>query len=194
MDNEKSFNVLIVVTPSDCERVLPLYPRLVENFDYGNLCFIGTPKVGELARSSAIKDHADWIDENDIIPFDDVHACMTKRLAPIIGDEPLSRGVTGWYYQQFLKMQYSNICKDEYYMVWDGDTVPCRKVNMFSKETGQPYLDLKHEWVSSFRDLGRLLRDPLFQSTCSLDAISCEISSQILKRMIQSRERDSGKR
>lgn len=158
MTDNSHFDVLIVVTPSDCERVLPLYPRLVQNFDYGNLCFIGAPKVGEIAKNSAIKDHADWVDENDIIPFDDVHACMTKRLSSIIGDEPLPRGITGWYYQQFLKMQYSAICENEYYMVWDGDTVPCRKVNMFSPETGQPYLDLKHEYHPEyFETMGKLL-------------------------------------
>lgn len=158
MKNENIFDVLIVVTPADCERVLPLYPRLVENFDYGNLCFIGAPKVGEIARNSAIREHAKWVDENDIIPFDDVHKCMASRLSCILGDEPLPRGVTGWYYQQFLKMQYSYICEDEYYMVWDGDTVPCRKINMFSPETGQPYLDLKHEYHPEyFETMGKLL-------------------------------------
>ena len=44
------FDILIVVIPADCERVLPLYPRLVNNFENGNICFIGTDKVGELAK------------------------------------------------------------------------------------------------------------------------------------------------
>ncbi|RKM60403.1 hypothetical protein D6855_06700 [Butyrivibrio sp. CB08] len=158
MNTEKHFDVLIVVTPADCERLLPLYPRLVANFDYGNLCFIGSAGVGDLVKSSAIADRAGWVDENDIVPFDDVHACMTRRLEPILQGKALPRGVTGWYYQQFLKMQYSAICKDEYYMVWDGDTIPCRKINMFSTESGQPYLDLKHEHHPEyFETMGKLL-------------------------------------
>ncbi len=149
MDNQKHFDLLIVVTPSDCERVLHLYPRLIENFDYGKLVFIGSVQVGDIVLNhESIKDHVKWLDENELLPFDEVHSCMAKHLAPIIGSEPLPRGITGWYYQQFLKMQYSMVCEDEYYTVWDGDTVPCRKINMFSKETGQPYLDLSMTFLN----------------------------------------------
>ena len=152
MNGNTHFDVLIVVTPDDCQRVLPLYPRLVKNFEYGKLCFIGAPKVGEIVGESAIKDHSEWLDENELIPFDDVHACMSKRLAAILGGDPLPRGVTGWYYQQFLKMQYAFACKDEYYMVWDGDTIPCKKISMFNSGTGQPFLDLKHEYHPEYFD------------------------------------------
>ncbi len=159
MQNKEHFDVLIVVTPSDCERLLPLYPRLIDNFDYGQLCFIGSPKVGEIARADKnIGDKVKWVDENAILPFDDVHACIAKKLESILEGKPLARGVTGWYYQQFLKMQYAYICEDTYYMVWDGDTVPCKKVNMFSEETGQPYLDLKHELHPLyFETMGKIL-------------------------------------
>jgi GT2 family glycosyltransferase len=153
------FDALIVVTPGDCRRLLPLYPRLISNFNYGKICFIGAHEVGDIAMNDErIKDNSGWIDENALIPFDDVHRCMAERLSRVLNGEPLARGVTGWYYQQFLKMQYSSVCKDEYYMVWDGDTVPCRKISMFSKETGQPYLDLKHEYHPEyFETLGKLL-------------------------------------
>ncbi|MBP3783690.1 MAG: hypothetical protein J6I68_10640 [Butyrivibrio sp.] len=66
MNTEHRFDMLIVVTPADCERVLQLYPRLVDKFNNGNLCFIGAPRVGELVRDSAIADRADWIDETCI--------------------------------------------------------------------------------------------------------------------------------
>ena len=153
------FDALIVVTPQDCERLMPLYPRLVDKFPYGNICFIGRDEVGEIAKSNAaIADRVDWVDENSIVPFDEVHACMANRLKDILNGEPLSRGVTGWYYQQFLKMQYAFTCKDEYYMVWDGDTVPCRTINMFNEQTGQPFLDLKHEYHPEyFETMGKLL-------------------------------------
>ncbi len=81
------FDVLIVVTPQDCERVLHLYPRLIDNFEYGKLCFIGSKGVGDIVRNDdEIKDKSFWIDENDVVSFDEVHACMTEHLRPVIGD------------------------------------------------------------------------------------------------------------
>ncbi len=158
-DASVRFDTLIVVTPDDCQRVQPLYSRVINNITYGKLCFIGSQGVGDIVQNDeVIKGHVKWVDENSLVPFDEVHACMTEHLRPIIGDEPLPRGVTGWYYQQFLKMQYAFVCRDEYYMVWDGDTVPCKKVNMFSEKTGQPYLDLKHEYhLEYFDTMGKIL-------------------------------------
>ena len=40
----------------------------------------------------------------------------------------------GWYYQQFLKMAFSNWSKSRYYMAWDADTIPLRKKEMFNCE------------------------------------------------------------
>ncbi len=191
MSADKHFDVLIVVTPADCKRVLPLYPRLVDNFEYGKICFIGSPEVGEIAKSSAISDHADWVDENDIVSFSDVHACISKKLEPLLNGKPLARGVTGWYYQQFLKMQYAYICKDEFYMVWDGDTVPCRKISMFSPETGQPYLDLKHEYHPEyFETMGKIL--PGFRKVIERSFISEHmlIKCEIMKALIADIEKN----
>lgn len=42
-------------------------------------------------------------------------------------------------------MKYSALCDDEYYMSWDGDTVPCKDFSMFDSE-GRPYFDMKHEY------------------------------------------------
>lgn len=185
------FDVLIVVTPADCERLLPLYPRLADNFEYGKLCFIGSPAVGELVENSVIADHARWVDENDIVKFDDVYACMEKKLELVLGGEKLPRGVVGWYYQQFLKMQYASICTDEYYMVWDGDTVPCRRISMFSQETGQPYLDLKHEYHKEYFDtMGVIL--PGFRKVIERSFISEHMlfKSDIMKALIQEIEKN----
>ncbi|MGH1590645.1 DUF6492 family protein [Methylobacterium phyllosphaerae] len=38
----------------------------------------------------------------------------------------------GWYYQQFLKMSVAlNEVAEEFYFIWDGDTVPFRKFDIF---------------------------------------------------------------
>lgn len=93
------------------------------------------------------------------MPFDVVHKAMGERMESLLAGRQLPRNITGWYYQQFLKMQYARMCKDKYYMVWDGDTIPCRRFSMFS-EDGKPYLDLKHEYHGEyFNTLAKLIPD-----------------------------------
>ncbi len=153
MGKDLRFDALIVVTADDFNRLLPVYPKLISRFSYGKICFISPHEVDSLIQNAReLQDKARWIDENKVIKFDDVHRCMSKRLAEALNGRELPRGMTGWYYQQFLKMQYSEICEDEYYMVWDGDTVPCRDINMFNKDTGKPYLDMKHEYHQDYFD------------------------------------------
>ena len=95
MDTHK-FKTIIVITKPDCERVLPLYPRLVKNIGYGQLCFVGPAEVGELIAGSEIAGSASFVNENDVIPFDDVHACVKKRMESILLGRDLPRGITGW--------------------------------------------------------------------------------------------------
>ncbi len=49
----------------------------------------------------------------------------------------------GWYFQQFLKMAYSYICEDDYYLIWDSDTVPVKPI-VFFDENDKPYLGYRH--------------------------------------------------
>ena len=159
MGKERCFDVLIVVTADDCRRLLPLYPRLIDNYEYGKLCFIGPTAVGEvIADKESVSEKSFTINENELIPFDSVHKCMAEKLKDILKGREMPRAVTGWYYQQFLKMQYSSVCKNEYYMVWDGDTIPCRNIKMFQEESGKPYLDMKHEYHPEyFETISRIL-------------------------------------
>ena len=194
MQNDNHFDVLIVVTAQDCQRLLGMYERLVNNFSYGKICFIGNEAVRDVAFSNEkIRDHITWVNENDVIAFNDVHQVISKRLESVLGGKELPRGITGWYYQQFLKMQYAFMCKDEYYMVWDGDTVPCRPINMFSNETGQPYIDLKHEFHPEyFETLGKIL--PGFKKVIERSFISEHMlmKCDIMKNLIADIEKNEG--
>ena len=153
MEHTERFDTLIVITPKDCMRLLPLYHKLWEEVDYGNFYFVGAAEVGEIVDSEFKgNDRVSYICENDIIEFDMVHKCIEHKMEILLDGRELPRGITGWYYQQFLKMQYALMCKDEYYMVWDGDTIPCRKIVMFQDGSGKPYLDLKHEYHQEYFD------------------------------------------
>lgn len=145
----QSFSTLIVIKPDDFDRQKRNYKRLVNNLQTDNIIFVSSEPIKELIANADLGSSIGFVDESSLIPFDTVHKVMEKHLAEILQGESCPRGATGWYYQQFLKMQYARVCKDEFYMVWDGDTIPCRPINMFS-EAGAPYLDLKYEYHEAY--------------------------------------------
>ena len=156
---DNQYDVLVMVVPKDFLRLRDNYKRYSEYLPGKNIYFVGNAEVGKLVDESALGERIKWIDENTILPFDVVHKAMGERMESLLAGRQLPRNITGWYYQQFLKMQYARMCKDKYYMVWDGDTIPCRRFSMFS-EDGKPYLDLKHEYHGEyFNTLAKLIPD-----------------------------------
>ena len=158
MTTENQYDALIVVTAKDYERVRNQYHRLVADLPARHIFFVGSEEVADLVKTSNLGEKAGFINENTILPFDAVHRVMTKALESLLQGQELPRGITGWYYQQFLKMQYARICEDSYYLMWDGDTIPCGKFSMFHEKTGVPYLDVKGEYHKKyFETMSRLL-------------------------------------
>ena len=154
--SEKKFDTLVVITAPDFDRLKNNYPRMIQNLPSEKIIFIGSDEVGErtkiLKQNISTPDKISFINENDVLDFNLVHKLMELRLKDILNNNPLPRRVTGWYYQQFLKIQYSNVCKNEYYMTWDGDTIPCKPFSMFQADTNAPYMDIKTEYHSEYFD------------------------------------------
>ncbi len=49
---------------------------------------------------------------------------------------PLFPQTAGWYFQQFLKLQFAfEHPEDDYYLIWDADTVPLRPLRFFDSES-----------------------------------------------------------
>ena len=151
---EPKYNVLIMTTPKDFLRLKNNYHRLVKNMPAKQLIFVGNEEVGDLAHGLNLGEQVGFIHEDEILPFSDVH----KIMQDVLQREDVPRGVTGWYYQQFLKMQYSFICEDDYYLVWDGDTIPCKPFTMFHEDKVTPFFDLKREYHEEyFITMGKLI-------------------------------------
>lgn len=140
----EQFDTIILTVPNDFKRLQPLYPKLGENLESPDIYFIGCPEVGELIEKACYGERFRFIDEDTIIPFQKVHEIIKE----ILEDDNVPRNVTGWYYQQFLKMEYARVTKDSYYLAWDGDTIPIRKVKMF--ENGKPLFDWKREYEEEY--------------------------------------------
>ncbi len=141
----QEFDTLIVITAKDYDRVHRNYPRLIKHLPTRNIIFIGGDEVNERLLKDNLGDKVKFLDENKLLPFIEIDSIMRDILK--VGEVP--RAMSGWYYQQFLKMKYSEVCEDEYYMVWDGDTIPCKDFSMFS-ENGVPYFDLKQEYCENY--------------------------------------------
>ena len=179
MDN--GYDILVVITPNDYKRVEGLLPRTVAQLPGRDIIFIGSSALGEILPQEIAGRTVRFLNEDDVSPFSQVHEVMREA----IGIEELPRGVTGWYYQQFLKMQYARICQDEYYMTWDGDTIPCQKFSMFQEGSGAPYFDVKDEYCERyfitlaklFQGMGKIIR-PSFISEHML--FNKEIMEQML--------------
>lgn len=66
---------------------------------------------------------------------------------------------TGWYYQQFLKMGFalSRYAQQEYYLIWDSDTIPLQPIKFFDSEN-HPLFTMKSEFHNPyFNTLKRLI-------------------------------------
>ena len=186
---ENAFDTLVVITPKDFIRLTANYEQLVKCLPSRRILFVGSKEVEEQLLELNLGDKVGFINENDIIPFDDVHNCFLSYMSEYLAGREWTRGCTGWYYQQFLKMKYSEICKDKYYMTWDGDTIPCKPFSMFKENTDIPYMDVKEEYHEEyFNTMGVLF--PGFKKCISSSFISehmlfnCEIMRNLINRIM----------
>lgn len=186
MAADRQYDALIVVTPKDYERVRNQYHRLAANLPARRIFFVGNEEVGSLVEASDLGERVGFLNENAILSFDAVHKVMARALEGLLQGQELPRGITGWYYQQFLKMQYARMCGDIYYLMWDGDTIPCVPFSMFHEASGTPYLDVKGEYHRKYFDtMARLLpgmRKCIEKSFISEHMlIHCEIMRKLLQ-------------
>ena len=145
MSIDQIYNTYIVITPADFERLQCQYSRLERMLPTGKLVFVGSEKVGELVKQLAPGDRVGFLNEDSLLPIRQVWDVLNDHMRELLQGEEVPRGAVGWYYQQFLKFELAKNCENEYYMTWDGDTIPCRTVNMFA-EDGRAYLHNKNEY------------------------------------------------
>lgn len=162
--NNIKFDAIIVQTPDDFKRMTGHHERMCRLLPADRVFFVGRSEISDLLENekekypvdSAIR-KAGFINENDILDFDTVHKVVCEIVSRGSNGQLPGRNITGWYYQQFIKWAYSQFSSNKYYLVWDGDTVPCKEFSMFSDE-GIPFFDTKHEYHKPYFDtMGKLI-------------------------------------
>ena len=92
-----------------------------------------------------------FMDEKELVDFKAIEELMVKRT----GKAETGRRA-GWYVQQFVKMGFARVCRDDYYLLWDSDTVPLKPVSLV--EGDKPVFDCKMEYHEAyFKTLEKLL-------------------------------------
>lgn len=163
---------------------LPILLKNVEvYFKYlpiDKICIIGDDRVRDALPSSDSR--FAFVDEATLLD--------TKSLTIFYNDkcENIKNNRIGWYIQQFAKMSYALNCADEYYLVWDSDTIPVKPISLFNKH-GQPFFDYKTEYHKQYFDcISRLFPNYSKQINGSFIAEHMLIKTSIMKELINAIE------
>lgn len=113
-----TFELVLVAAEEDLPIIAKYFHFYEKNVSPSSIVVItkNSPKAKTLLKNIPVR----ILDENTILPgltFENIHAINSKK--------------TGWYFQQFLKMAYANICQHDFYIIFDGDTIPLRPLSFF---------------------------------------------------------------
>ncbi len=136
-----NYDVIIPVSERNILIIDIVISYLIKNIAPQNIFLIGNRKLKE---KISVFDCA-FIDENEL--YGELTYDAIKKL--IVERDSFAGWRTGWYLQQFLKMSYAYVCSDEYYLVWDADTIPLKKIQMFD-DNSNPYFDIRDEYNRSY--------------------------------------------
>lgn len=137
----KKIEIVIPTTPNDLATFSPNWKTFFNCLPVEKICLIGNSQIVNYIkyRSSLC-----ILDESNILSYEVVESCIKKRTSDY---KAIKR--TGWYLQQFLKMAYARQCSEEYYLLWDSDTVPLKRIVLFNS-FGIPFLDFKSEYNKAY--------------------------------------------
>lgn len=142
---------IVLVVPSiarDISHFLKYVDLFFKYLPIREICIIGNSEVRDLVPQEK---KFSFIDEGELIDIPNLQKCYQKKQFPTIYNSKF-----GWYLQQFIKIVYSKRCTDDYYLLWDSDTVPLREVELFDK-LGKPYFDYKTEYHKPYFETIALL-------------------------------------
>ena len=169
------YDIVIPVSIIDINKTLQLKNIFKKFIKFDNMILISDTNSNFLYKKDSIK----IINEDLLLPKINLIKIFIN-----LGINDTSR--VGWYEQQFLKMEYSKICNNDYYLLWDSDTIPIKPVKMFDND--KPIFDLKKEHHSPyFVTLNRLIPNLHFIKYSYISEHML-IKTEFMKRLIDSIE------
>lgn len=143
------YDVIIPISVKDVGILLKNIKYIKNNLDYKKIVIVGNDEV-LLKTKHILSNEIEFKNENDI--FDGL---SYSTVADILYQRCGKKRRTGWYLQQFIKLAYSYICDDKYYLVWDADTIPLKRITF--TENDKVLFNLKDEYNKPyFRTMNKL--------------------------------------
>lgn len=166
-EQAKKLDIVIPIVSQDVSTFIRSYPFLMKNLPAKSICLISNkdtfPLVSELPNVKVIN-------EDELI--EGLTLDKIKETKKRINGSPKR---SGWYFQQFLKMAYAEICEDDYYLIWDADTIPIVPIRMFD-EQGKPYMGFRDyvKYDNCFFETQDRLLPNLYLKKTTKDSFICE--------------------
>lgn len=143
-------DIVIPISIGDANTIKENKKKFIDNLGADKIVVIGNQEVKKVLYNEK---GVEFIDEDCV--YDGLSYSNLKSIIQRIN--PAAGRRTGWYLQQFLKMGYARMCKDNTYLVWDSDTIPLKKFS-FVNEKGQYLYNLKSDiYETYFRTMDKLI-------------------------------------
>ncbi len=133
----QTYDVVMPILKRDWAAAQANLPFVFKNLPVRRLVVVSAPDIQELLPKD---ERIVFVNENELVPGLTLKAVKELMYSRIYTDKR-----AGWYFQQFIKLGYAQICDQDAYVVWDADTVPVRPVR-FCNEQGQYLFTLRQEF------------------------------------------------
>lgn len=188
--NSQTYDVVMPLALKDIDTVRKNSDSWFRFLPVKRLVIIGSAAVQDaLAKMDSIQhDKVLFIEEGELLEIGIIQEIMRRAAPESVRESAVSRA--GWYLQQFLKMLYVYRCEDEYYMVWDSDTVPLVPIKMMHQ--GHPVFHMKEEYYPSyFHTMERILPGIGKREQRSFISEHMLIHCEIMRKMIEEIEAEN---
>ena len=176
---QKLFTALMPSIPKDVNTILKNSEAFFRHLPIKIICVVGPKELGEILKRDNHNECLVFMNENEFVDVQKIRALYFSWT----GENPLH---AGWYIQQLIKLNYSRFTNDDYYLIWDSDTIPVRDIALQTRTPPRrPYFDLKtHHHEPYFRTISKILPGVSKKVKGSFISEHMLIKSQYMREMI----------
>lgn len=176
--NENKWTVIIPIVQNKVYLQELITERIFKYLQCKKIIFIGSNKVCEKIH---VNEKVNYIDE-DLLYEGLSYESVQNELILMNTDGKR----TGWYLQQFIKMAYSMVCADDFYIVWDSDLIPLREIKHYDEATNKYLFTMKQEFHKPYFDTINVLFQGSVKKTVDKSFIAEQmiISRKIMQSLI----------